>query len=397
MRILDIIMEAPQPSGPVPPGMKWNGTMWVPDTGPTPKKKRPRRDRKKPPIDKKPKPAPRNRKPPEDIPGKSKNLPRSPDIIDKLKYRWSKEGQSARYAEFVNGKRMIWAARLGKLTVWILRGAGIITPLYELYDNLSRLEKDFVDIADPFTGDDEYDEDLYNKARNQLWADFMVQEGAVLAAQTLALVLRYITWTAFVRRLVMFLSAGATFGIGLAAGITVEAMILWLQYWLKTPEGREWWKSSFIEPYIRYGAAALDGAWQSLVGFYNKTTKGEFKTSTDVALDKRAEKDKEPNRPNKNKRTDTTGQATQPSALPTSPPADQSSTQWPSNIRNWSGGSWIVGGTRVTDGQGYLIPGVSNVLAVQGARREALSRKLPDPLADLPAGPGEKHPGPFVD
>jgi hypothetical protein len=74
-----------------------------------------------------------------------------------------------------------------------------------------------------------------------------------------------------------------------------------------------------------------------------------------------------------------------------------SSINWPSHIRNWNSGGWTVGGTDVTDGLGNLVPGIENVLGVQGARREAQRLKLPDPLADLPARPGQKHPGPFID
>jgi hypothetical protein len=183
-----------------------------------------------------------------------------------------------------------------------------------------------------------------------------------------------------------------TFGVGLAATIATESGILWFSTWLQSKEGEQWWADSVIEPYLRTGGFLADTAWQGLVAGYNKFTKGEFKTSSDEAQEKREKKDKEdPDRRGQGAQADSSA------TLPTKPPESQSKVKWPSHIRNWNSGGWTVGGADVTDGKGFLVPGIENVLSVQGARREALSRKLPDPLADLPARPGQQHPGPFVD
>ena len=391
MRILDIIMEAPAPSGPIPPGMKWNGTMWIPDTTPSPKpdsdptKRTPRRKTDRPPR--------KRRTAPPDSPD-SRSVPgRKPDLWDRMKDRWSKEGQTRRYAEYVEGRKVVWINRLGKMMGWLLKAAGLITPIYTLYEELAFLEKDFVDAVEPYnTGDDALDLQTYNSHRNWLWGKFMATEGAVIGVRSIAWVIRSIFWTRFARWIIGGLSTGVTFGVGLAATIATEAGILWFSNWLQSKEGEQWWADSVIEPYLRTGGFVADTAWQGLVGAYNKTTKGEFKTSSDEAQEKREKKDKEdPDRRGQGAQSD--GSAT----LPTKPPESQSKVNWPSHIRNWNSGGWTVGGADVTDGKGFLVPGIQNVLSVQGARREALSRKLPDPLADLPAAPGQQHPGPFVD
>ena len=386
MRILDIITEAAPPSGPVPPGMKWNGTMWVPDTTPSPKTE-PRKRTPKKPRDSSEK---RKRTPPPDTPESRAEPGRKPDAWDRMKDRWDKKKQDQRYAEYINKRKIVWINRLGKVMGWLLKAAGLLTPIYTLYDELASLEQDYVDREEPFnTGDEATDIATYNSHRNWLWGKFMATEGAVIAARSIAWVIRSIFWTRFARWIIGAISTGATFGIGLAGTIATEAGILWFSNWLQSKEGEQWWSDSVLEPYLRTGGFVADTAWQGLVAAYNKATKGEAKTSTDQAQEKREKKDKED--------PDRRGQGGQPEALPTKPPESQSKVNWPSNIRNWNSGGWTVGGTDVTDGKGFLVPGIQNVLGVQGARREAKRLGLPDPLADLPAAPGQKHPGPFVD
>lgn len=385
MKIFDIICEGPAPT-PAPPGMKWNGTMWVPNTAADTASDKPNFKRR--PARRK-----KNRTAPPDVPGKTGPTPSSePSGIDKIKERWRTNAQ--RYAKYTDEGVTKRINQLGKITKYLLKAAGFLIPIEQLYSELAKLELDYVEGLYPFnTGDDEADLAIYNERRNWFWGRFMATEGAVLAAQTLAWALRSIFWGRIAKNIVTFISAGVTFGTSIAFSLATEAGIAWMSKWLSTPEGEQWWRESFIGPLLRFGGAVLDTAWQGLVMAYTKGTTGQAQSSNDIAQDRRDNRRSDPNYVP----PPTTGLGTQSEKLPDKPPESQSKINWPSNIRNWNNGGWTVGGEQVTDGKGYLIPGIQNVISVQGARAEAKRKGLPDPLADLPAAPGKQHPGEYVD
>lgn len=318
-----------------------------------------------------------------------KSVPK-PDHWDRTVARWKNRAEN--YAKYQEQTIPKWVGRWGGLLNRILKGIGLLTPVYTLYKELANLELDFIEGNDPYnSGDDEQDLIVYNKDRDFRWGKFMATEGAVIGARSIVWVLRAVFWTRLAKNLFAFLSAGATFGLSVAGALATEGGIAWFSYWLQTPEGLKWWTNSVIEPWLKGVGNFTDTAWQGLVMAYTKATGGEAKSSSDIAQDKRDQR-----------RQDGGGQAARPNQnqrqrLPTEPPQSQSGTNWPSNIRTWVNGGWSVGGHPVTDGRGYLKSGMQNIISVQGARREAKRLGLPDPLADLPVAPGQKHPGPFVD
>jgi hypothetical protein len=347
---------------------------------------------------------------PKDVPGVTdkKTGQRDKDIVDKFKEKWGKAETKQKYDDWANSKEGVWKARLGKVFLWAARTGNFILPIAELYSNLAKLELDFIEMNKPFTGDLELDKRYYNAWRNEFFEEFFTGAGAVIAGQVSGQLVRLLYYTTFIRRFILGLSAGLTWGVGLLAGITLEGMILWAQTWLQTPEGQKWLREQYFEPVVRYGATAADGAWQSLVGFYRKAftgdkfMSGEYKTPTDSAVDARNQK----NAANKNdqgNKTDNTDNKldnktdTTPKNKPVPQPPKQKIDRLPQNIRSWNGKQWIVGGVPVTDENGNLEPGVEYSIQVKMARQEAKRKGLPDPLADLPAAPGETHPGKFID
>ena len=390
MKVLDIIVEASPPSGPVPPGMRWNGTMYVPIDTPKDPKSDPKKTPRKRPKRDKPLPVPGRRTPPVDSIESSKVPAKQPDGWDKIKDRWKTRGD--RYDAYVDQGVPKYLNRISGVVRFFMKAAGLLGPLVVFYGELAKLEKDYIDEVYPFdTGDDQMDNDVYNSMRNFMWGKFLATEGAIIASRSLVWVLRATLWTRTLKNVAAFLSAGATFGTSVAVALATEAGLLWFSNWLSGPEGKKWWENEFIAPYLRFGGAIVDTAWQALVMAYTKATGGKAQTSAEIVQDKREKKRAQTDPDNQNGRGD------QRERLPTEPPPSQSAVDFPSNIRTWVNGGWAVGGHPVTDGRGFLTPGVQNVLSVQGARREAQRRNLPDPLADIPAAPGQKHPGAFVD
>jgi hypothetical protein len=70
-------------------------------------------------------------------------------------------------------------------------------------------------------------------------------------------------------------------------------------------------------------------------------------------------------------------------------------TSYPQDIRYEKQNRIFVGDEIVTEFDGYLIPGVQNLIGVQWARQTAKRLGLPDPLADIPVRPGTPAPRPL--
>lgn len=373
MKVLDIISEAPQP-GTAPPGMKWNGSIFVPISAPDKSPKNKSNKNSKKPIQF----SGKRTAPPPEFKRTSKTA--KPDWWDRTVERWKK--RSSNYDAYVSQRVPKFIDKLGGILGRILKYAGLLTPVYTLYNDLAKLEFDYINEIYPYdSGDDDQDIATYNVSRNYMWGKFMATEGAVIAAQSIKWMLKTVFWTRLAKNLVTFLSSGVTLGASIAVGLATEAGILWFSNWLQSPEGEKWWTNAVVEGYLKGAGNWADGAWSLLVGSYNAATQGKFITPADQAREKRAA-GKPP-------------QSDQSKQLPTEPPESQNKIKWPKEIRNWVNGGWSVGGHPVTDGRGYLRPESAGVLSVEGARASAKLRGLPDPLADLPVAPGEKHPGPF--
>ena len=93
-------------------------------------------------------------------------------------------------------------------------------------------------------------------------------------------------WIArIVRWIVGGTSAVATGGIGLAAVVATEAFFIWLERWIDTDEGRDWFLTGVVGSMI-IGLGRIEGSvWDALFGYYKKQDKAKATVQNKKALD----------------------------------------------------------------------------------------------------------------
>lgn len=360
-----------------------------------------------------------------------------PQGLESMFDRW--KTRHADYAAYLDETVPKWVNRLSVFTRWLLKYIGLFEPVYQLYEQLAKAEKDYIDEVYPFNAYEQYnkkgmdiseeqadevDKERYSTARNWILGEFMAKEGAIIVTRSIVMVVKFVLWTKMIKNVFLWIGAPVTFYTSAAAAVSTEVLILIFIKWLESPDGRKYWEDRFRREIMFVGTAG-DSMWQAFNAFYSTATQGKIVLSKDEVNDARKKlrdqgggdstNDKNPpNQPtntpstdknDKNKTTDNQrnkGQGTQDDSktvpskkLPKQPPVEQTKTKYPDFIRIWSNGGWYVGGHPVTDGDGFLEPGVDQVGTVDGARRWAISRGYPDPLADLPTRPGQKRPEPI--
>lgn len=375
---------------------------------------------------------------------------RKPDWYDKAAARWK---NTADYDAYVQKTVPLWIGRIAYWMKRLLQAFNLLEPLYTLYSELARNEKAFMDEAYPYNayeqaikrGESEPDrastdkDDMltYNNMRNYLIGDFVGKYGVIITMHMLAQIIAAVVWGSRVKNVFLYIGAPLTFGTSLIGAVGSQVATAAFIAWLESKEGRKKWEHyAFTEifgiPFKTTGREVVGGFGEIADSFWQgmkmtalsiarhpnpQFSKEELRDKRkqyrqpDAPLPGLDQKDTSSTASNNNTRNvekDSKGQGTQnnttsekppkkSSSLPKYPPASQSKVQWPSDVRSWVNGGWNIYGEPVTDGLGFLIPGIEYETKVRLARRWAKSNGYPDPLADLPAAPGQQHPGPFVD
>lgn len=381
-------------------------------------------------------PSTRQSKPPPPMPedaGKTR-APKQ-DWWDKAAARWK---NTAEYDAYVQKRVPKWIGRLSWGTMWMLRYFNLLEPLYMMYADLARAEKAYMDEQYPYNHYERYreqgsdvtreqsdkaDMERYNQDRNYIVGEFMAKYGVILVLQSLRMLIQWLVWGKLIKNIFLYLSAPATFGASIIGAVGSEVAIGATIAFLESKEGKEWWQKKVRSEVILLGQIG-DSGWQTLRTGILAFARQPALTSQEAVNEKRKQyrepesypPELEPNDSKSDKTTsnvekDSKGQGTQnntgkntgekipvpPKRLPKLPPASQSKVKFPSDVRSWINGGWNINGEPVTDGDGFLIPGIEHDIRVRVARRWAKEHGYPDPLADLPAAPGQQHPGPFVD
>jgi hypothetical protein len=342
MRLSELLFEDPAPSGPVPPGMKWNGTMWVPDTTPV-KADAPKTDE--------PKTEPAKKK-------KKRINPRNmyDSAVARIKYKQS----WVRRREQVLGEKYGWKLK------WLFRGLGIWVAITETWA--------ITDVLDDMYQKGEIDETELEEGREFAWGLFNTATIAPAVIRLTANALLLTRVLRFLKNALAAVTAVGSLGASIAAAAASEAFFIWLQKWIMSVEGQKWF-STYLYEFIRYFGKPTDAVANTLQQAWNVTQgKGNIDYYDDAK--KRREQGGKAD-----------GQGGQPDKGP--PPPPQSTETWPRHIRYEDRNRIFVGGVKVTDDEGKLIVGVQNALAVQGARAGAKQLKLKDPLEDIPLHPGQ--------
>jgi hypothetical protein len=347
MRLSELLFEADAPSGPVPPGMKWNGTMWVPDTTPV-KADAPKTDAPKTDSDS-PKRKPRSK-------------PFTPqDLLDRAKQRLRRNAKYVKNAEKLIDDKYGWKLKL------LFRTLGLLAIITETWAT--------TDVLDEMYQNGEISAEKLEEGREFAWGLFNTAALAPLVVRWTANALLVTKAARILKWLLSFASAPFSLGASIVVAAGTEAFFIWLQKWIVSKDGQKFFETYLFEV-IRYFGKPTDATANMLQSAWNKV-QGKEGDYYDDAKKRRAEKAPP---------EDPEGQGGQTAGPP---PIAPSKETWPDHIRYEKQNRIFIGGMKVTDDQGKLIPGIQNAIQVQGARAAANTLKLQDPIADIPQRPGE--------
>ena len=345
MRILDLITEAgPTTYVPASPGS--------PIVVPTPLTPSPA-----------PSPAPSSPKGP-----KKRFTPKS--IWDQVKARASKNKRRVSRAEYVFENKYGWKLRL------LFKLIGLTALIISHLSALEELDEQYKSGELLPGGTEDEKRQAFEEAREFAWGLFQTAAIAPAAARMLSRALLVTKIARLIKNIIAVGSAGVSFGASLVAAAASEAFFIWLQQWIMSDSGKAWF-AEYLGSVIRYFGKPADAIVNQLHAAWNSSQgkPGDYYDQKQREREQAGNKDQAPD-----------GQGAQAAA---EPEASRSTETWPRDIRYENQNRIYVGGTKVTDHTGKLIPGIQNVLAVQGARATADRRKLKDPLADIPQQPGQ--------
>lgn len=242
----------------------------------------------------------------------------------------------------------VWMGKYGFWLAKLMQVLGLAISLTELYTDLEVAEEAF--------NEGEISKQQLESIREFLYGVFTVQVLVPVVRRAVTNV-KIVTWIARALRWVVG-GAGAvvTGGASLAAVVATEGFFIWFQAWLGSDAGKAWISETFLLGIVKTMGKIPEGAMSSLFNYYENAEKGKEKAKTDLAKKdpaKAAERDA----------------------------ADQAAAAKEKEIE---ANSKFVGGVRVTDINGKLIPGIENNVRVKAAIQRAKANGEPDPLKDIP-------------
>lgn len=233
----------------------------------------------------------------------------------------------------------------------LLRIIGVATACYELWEDLDAAQAAYE------AGEIESESEL--REFRQFYTGVFVASILAPAVAKMLVNSRYVVWVArFIVRVVGLGTSVLTVGASVAALIATEAFFTFLTVWLNSDAAKDWMSNYLLKPLILVGSVP-ETAWSMLTGYYEKADK------------KRVEKG-------------------QPSGKDTSTPLGYVQPKVPPTL---------IGGVRVTDAEGYLLPNADLNPAVKAvlmqpnspeAKKFAAIPKQPSSAADKELGYSNK-------
>jgi len=256
-----------------------------------------------------------------------------------------------------NGKLMQKYGKWGKIFTVI----GIAIAINQLYSRLAVVEAMYVQGKLP--GDDGGFE-MMQQHREYAFGIFQVQ---LLTPLLVKLISRVIGATSLVKWFIRALggvSVFASMGASIVAIVATEAFTRWLQAWIGSAAGKQF-ISEYIFDVIRFTGKPLESFWSEIFGFYKGADVKKYGSEEGA---KKAAADRE-----KKKKDNDTGAG---------------------NLSGKTAKTGEVNGIVVTDAQGFLLPDLALKFdqELQGARRDAIAKGQPDPLAKFSLKPGRQLP-----
>lgn len=242
----------------------------------------------------------------------------------------------------------VWMGKYGFWLSKLMQVIGIAVSLTELYTDL--------EVAEEAYNEGDISIKQLESIREFLYGIFTAQTLVPITRRIVTNV-KIVTWIARALRYIVG-GAGAivTGGASLAAVVATEAFFIWFQSWLGSDAGKDWIANTFLLGIVKTMGKIPEGAMSSLFNYYENAEKGKEKAKQDLAKKdpvKAAERDA----------------------------ADQAAADKEKEIES---NTKFVGGVRVTDINGKLIPGIESNPRVRAAIARDKAEGKPDPLADIP-------------
>jgi hypothetical protein len=263
--------------------------------------------------------------------------------------KWVNERQKKWRANKTRAQRVerVWMGKYGFFLTSLMKVLGVGIALTELYVDLEGLDEDFQN--------NQLNKKQVESAREFLFGVFSAQilvpavARRIAGAKTILLIVRII------KNLAGAAAGGISAGATIAAAVASEAFFIWLQAWLGSDAGKDWIANTFLMGIVKTMGKIPEGAWSSLTSYYENSEEAKKTKKAELA-----KKD-----PAKAAQRDAEDQA-----------AADREKQIAANEK-------YIGGVRVTDIEGNLIPGIENNIRVKAAIERDLAAGKPNPLDAL--------------
>lgn len=263
--------------------------------------------------------------------------------------KWVKSRQKKWRSNKTRAARVekVWMGKYGYALTGLMKLLGVSIALGQLYVDLDGLEEDY--------NNGEINKAQVESAREFLYGVFSAQILVPAVARRLASARIIVFIARIIKNIAAGLGAGVTGGASIAAAIATEGFFIWLQSWLGSDAGKDWIANNFLMGIVKTVGKIPEGAWSSLTDYYEKLDKNKEQAKKDLAKKdpaKAAKQDAE----------------------------DKAAAEKEKEILSKEK---FVGGVRVTDFDGKLIPGIENNIRVKAAIQRDLAAGKPNPLDAL--------------
>ncbi len=262
---------------------------------------------------------------------------------------WVKERQAKWRANKTRASRVerVWMGKYGFILTKLMKYLGVAVALTQLYSDIEGLEEDY--------NNGEINKQQLESAREFIYGIFSAQILVPAVVRRLAGAKMVLTIARVIKNLAGAAGGAFTGGATIAAAVATEGFFIWFQTWLGSDAGKDWIANSFLMGIVKTMGKIPEGVWSSLTGYYEKAEKGKEQAKKDLA-----KKD-----PAKAAQQDAKDQA-----------AAEKEKQIAANEK-------YIGGIRVTDLNGKLIPGIENNIRVKAAIQRDIAAGKPNPLDAL--------------
>lgn len=279
MKVYEILSEAAPPPGPVPAGMHWNGSMFVPGTAPAQPQAAAPAQSKASADSKARRVAHAN---------KVKDITTPPKIVRQLgRHTNRRKAEYLKKTARADAIKASYLGKLGKAGEFFIRWAGLLEPVYQLWQTVSGLEDDYKNGMD-YDGHPMTEEDFIAE-RDFAYGIFSAQILVPSIVRALANSEKILNLVRHIKNAGAIAAAPVSGGLSIGAALATEAGFAAFRVFLGSDMVQNWladWIMSWVKGVGWVGTGLVDGLWNLFTTstYAEKLEKDKINTQNNKAL-----------------------------------------------------------------------------------------------------------------